>query len=87
MDFDNVFNASVLVFWSVLLVPYALKEKRYRLLGSTGAVMLIAEIFISMHFAHREFPFNFFAGVASFLFGLIVGYVIYFIERKEHESQ
>lgn len=87
MQFDDIFNASVLVFWGVLLVPHAFKEKKYQLLGYSGAFMLVAEILISMEFAHREFPFNFLAGVGSFLFALFVGYVIYLIENKKTEDK
>jgi hypothetical protein len=86
LDFDNYFNATVTVFWALFFIPYALREKKHQLLGLVSAAMLIAQIVISMHFAHREWPFNFLAGVGSFSFGLMVGYLIYFFESKKQRE-
>ena len=70
MEFDNIFNATVLVFWAVLLVPYALKENKKWLIGTTGAAMLVAEILLAINFAHHSFLVNFLVGTINFLLAL-----------------
>ena len=86
LDFDNYFNATVTVYWAVFLVPAWLKDKNYRLLGLTSAAMLITQIIISMHYAAREFPFNFLAGVSNFCFALFIGYCMYIYELKREKA-
>jgi Ca2+/Na+ antiporter len=86
LDFDNYFNATVTVFWAVFFVPKFLKEKSYKLLGLTGAAMLVIQVVLSMNYATREFPFNFLAGVSSFFFALFVGYCMYLYESKKEKS-
>lgn len=87
LEFDDFFNATILIAWAGWFIPYALREKRFALLGLSGAIMLIAEVIISMHFAHREFPFNFLAGVFIFTLGLCFGFAVYFFESKNHEEE
>ncbi len=85
-DFDNFFNATVTVVWGIFFIPYALREKKIKLLGLVSSAMLIAQIVISMHYATHEFPWNFLAGVSTFCFGLFVGYLMYLYESKKQKE-
>ena len=86
MEFDNIFNATVLVFWAVLLVPYALKENKKWLIGTTGAAMLVAEILLAINFAHHSFLVNFLVGTINFLLALGVGYLVHYFQSKKSED-
>ena len=63
------------------------KEKKYKLFGITGTAMLIAQVTISMNYAHREFPYNFLAGVAIFFLGLLIGYIVYYFENRNQKDE
>jgi Ca2+/Na+ antiporter len=87
LDFSNIFNATIGVYWAVFFIPRMLKEKKYKLLGLVNAVMLVIQIVLFMHHATRDFPFNFLAGVASFCLGNFIGYCMYVYETKIQKDQ
>ena len=85
MELDNIFNGTILVLWAILLIPYALREDKKWMIGLTGAIILVIEVTLAMHYSHREYPYNFLVGILSFLIALSAGFAYYFFHSKHEE--
>ena len=56
MPISIVFASTILVFWAVAFVPYALKERRFGLLASVSTVVAGSYVYVSWDV--RAFPYN-----------------------------
>ena len=82
MGLDSFFYATIVVAWTVVFIPYAITNKRYKLLGIVGAMMLCAQVFVAVYLGHRQFPFNYLVGVFNFGLSLVIGYFVYYFESE-----
>jgi hypothetical protein len=86
MGLDIIFYATIVVAWTVVFIPYVITHKKYKLLGLVGAAMLCAQVFVAVYLGHRQFPFNYLAGVFNFCLSLVIGYFVYYFESKRTEE-
>ena len=63
--------------WAFFIIPQALIDHHYRLVGWSAALMFVLHVALAMLFANREFPLNVLAGLATFSFPALLGYVVY----------
>ena len=76
------FNSTILVFWMTFFIPKAIEHDNKALLWGSSAVMLVAEIWLCLVWAEREFPFNLLAAFAIFGMGLMGGRVMHLYYQK-----
>ena len=83
MSLSIWFNSTVLVFWALGLVSYAMKTRKYWILLVSGLVLIPVEIFLVSD--KHEYPKNIEVALSIFFFALAVGLVVYFIKKHRGE--
>ncbi len=83
MSLSIWFNSTVMVFWALGLIPYAMKSRRYWILLLSGIVLIPLEIFLTWN--TREYPYNIVTGVGIFFMDLTIGLIVYFIKKRKGE--
>ncbi len=83
MSLSMLFNSTVLVFWALGLVSYAMKTRQYWLVVVSWLMLIPVEIFLLSD--KHEFPKNVEVALSILLFALIVGLVVYFIKKHRGE--
>jgi hypothetical protein len=77
--------------WAFFIIPQALIDHHYRLVGWSAAFMLVLHVALAVLLANSEFPLNVLAGLANFCFPALLGYVAYKFQRrtaaKEQDQQ